>query len=317
MSHLPNHQPKELLVGSNTGDDAAIWQIDADRCLVSTADFITPVVDDARSWGRIAAANAISDVYAMGAKPLFGLNLVGWNASELPNELLAEVLLGGNDTAEAASMAIVGGHTIDDPEPKYGMAVTGMVPASRFMTNAGLKAGESLILTKPLGVGILTTAIKADIADVAQAQLAVDSMSLLNKKASEIALRYSANGCTDVTGFGLLGHACRMAVESDVSLVISLADIPLLAGTRHFAEAGMVPGGTRRNLAAKASLLDAGQADELDQLIIADAQTSGGLLFGVAEEKALDALAELTESGHQAAIIGTAAPADEMRFYLR
>jgi selenide,water dikinase len=164
VRHLNSDHPEQLLVGPETGDDAAVWRLDADRALVATADFITPVVDDARTWGRVAAANSVSDIYAMGGRPLFALNLVGWNKDELPTELLGEVLAGGQDIATAAGFVVVGGHTVDDPEPKYGMSVTGEVHPDRILTNAGLKAGQDIILTKPLGVGILTTAIKAEVA---------------------------------------------------------------------------------------------------------------------------------------------------------
>lgn len=165
MRQLKTEHPEALLVGTETGDDAAVWKLDDDRALISTADFITPVVDDARTWGRVAAANSVSDVYAMGGRPLFALNLVGWNTEALPSSLLGELLAGGQDVATEGGFVIVGGHTIDDPEPKYGMSVTGEVHPDRILTNAGLKPGQDLILTKPLGVGVLTTAIKANVAN--------------------------------------------------------------------------------------------------------------------------------------------------------
>jgi selenide,water dikinase len=296
-------------VGPNTGDDAAVWLLDADRALVSTADFITPVVDDARTWGRVAAANSVSDIYAMGGRPLFALNLVGWNKDELPIELLGEVLAGGQDIATAAGFVVAGGHTIDDPEPKYGMAVTGEVHPDHILTNAGLRAGQDLILTKPLGVGVLTTAIKADLASEAEAAGAVESMIRLNDVGARVAAAAGATGCTDVTGFGLLGHLGRMAVESGVRCHVDFGSIPFLAGASEHARGGIMPGGSRRNWEWGIELLDAGPHDEVDQLLFADAQTSGGLIFGINPERTADVLAELADTGHTAAAIGTTAAA--------
>ena len=310
MRHLNHDAPVELLVGSDTGDDAAVWQIDADRALVSTADFITPVVDDARTWGRVAAANSVSDVYAMGARPLFALNLVGWNTDELPTELLGELLAGGQDIATAAGFAIVGGHTIDDPEPKYGMSVTGEVHPDRILTNTGLRVDQDVILTKPLGVGVLTTAIKADIATDDEVAAVVDSMTRLNDIGAQLALSAGATGCTDVTGFGLLGHLGRMALESGVRCEIDFARIPFLPGAVEHAAAGVMPGGSRRNLAWGERLLDARDRSDLDLLLFADAQTSGGLVFGVDPAATPGVLASLGSSGHTAAHIGITTAGD-------
>ncbi len=296
--------PSELLVGTATGDDAAVWKLDDERALVSTADFITPVVDDARTWGRVAAANSVSDVYAMGGRPLFALNLVGWNTDELPISLLGELLAGGQDVATAAGFAIVGGHTIDDPEPKYGMSVTGEVHPDRILTNAGLKPGQDLILTKPLGIGVITTAIKADLAPAEVTEGAIASMTRLNDVASRLAVAAGATGCTDVTGFGLLGHLGRMAMESGLQVTVDFAAVPFLPGALDLAGDGIMPGGSRRNLAWGSDLLDAGSHDELHQLLIADAQTSGGLVFGVDPGETDALLAELASSGHTAARIG-------------
>jgi selenide,water dikinase len=297
--------PPELLVGTATGDDAAVWRLDNERALVSTADFITPVVDDARTWGRVAAANAVSDVYAMGGRPLFALNLVGWNTEALPIEQLQDLLAGANDIAQAGSFVIVGGHTIDDPEPKFGLSVTGEVHPDRIMTNAGLRPGQDIILTKPLGIGVITTAIKADTAPQASVDAAVASMTRLNDVASQVALTAGATGCTDVTGFGLLGHLGRMALESKVTVVIETTAVGYLDGAVELAREGIMPGGSRRNLAWAKGLLDPGGADELTQLLLADAQTSGGLVFGVDPAATQDVLARLAESGHTAARIGT------------
>jgi selenide,water dikinase len=305
VDHLNSDHPAELLVGPDTGDDAAVWRIDADRALVSTADFITPVVDDARAWGRVAAANSVSDVYAMGGRPLFALNLVGWNTDKLPTVLLEEVLAGGQDIATQAGFVIVGGHTIDDPEPKYGMAVTGEVHPDRILTNAGLRTGQDVILTKPLGVGVLTTAIKAGRASAAQAEAAVASMTRLNDVACRLALAAGATGCTDVTGFGLAGHLGRMALESGVAVTVEFDAVPFLPGAVDFARDGVMPGGSRRNLAWALDFLDAGDHDEVEQLLVADAQTSGGLVFGTDRAATDDVLAELAAAGHTAARIGS------------
>jgi selenide,water dikinase len=307
VRHLQTSTSPELLVGTETGDDAAVWRLDDERALVSTADFITPVVDDARTWGRVAAANSVSDVYAMGGRPLFALNLVGWNTDELPIELLGEVLAGGSDIAQAAGFIIAGGHTIDDPEPKYGMAVTGEVSPNRILTNTGLRMGQDLILTKPLGIGVITTAIKADKAPADVAAAAVESMTKLNDIGARVALEAGATGCTDVTGFGLLGHLGRMAAESGVHAIVDFDAIPFIAGAYDLAEAGLIPGGTARNLEWGAAMLDTGSRDELDQLMFADAQTSGGLVFGVDPAATADVLAELRATGHTSAHIGTTA----------
>ncbi len=308
VRHLESEHPDELLVGTETGDDAAVWKIDADQAIVSTADFITPVVDDARTWGRVAAANSVSDIYAMGGRPLFALNLVGWNKDELPTELLSELLAGGQDIASAGGFAIVGGHTIDDPEPKYGMSVTGMVHPDRILRNSGLRPGDDIILTKPLGIGVLTTAIKSGAASEAEADAAVESMVRLNDIAARLAVETGATGATDVTGFGLLGHLGRMALESHVSVTVEFDAIPFLPGAVDHAKAGVMPGGSRRNLEWGIEFLDTGDHDEVHQLLIADAQTSGGLVFGVDPGATANILAELEATGHTAARIGTASP---------
>lgn len=292
----------DLLVGTETGDDAAVWRLDAERALVATTDFFTPVVDDPRTWGRIAAQNAASDVYAMGGRPLFALNLVAWPSNDLPMEMLAEVLAGGAEIGAAGGFAVVGGHSIDDPEPKYGLAVVGEVHPDRILTNAGLRDGDALVLTKALGVGIATTAIKAGTAPAALQEAAVASMVTSNAAAAAAALRAGATGCTDVTGFGLLGHLSKMAAASKVDVDLDVAAVPFLPGARELAAAGTVPGGTRRNRDWVAPAVDQGAFAELDVLLLADAQTSGGLLFGAAPEAAAAAVAEL---GGAAAVIGT------------
>ena len=306
MRHLHTSHPDQLLVGPDSGDDAAVWRLDDDRALVSTADFITPVVDDARTWGRVAAANSVSDIYAMGGRPLFALNLVTWNTDVLSTALLGEVLAGGVEIATEAGFVVAGGHTIDDPEPKYGMAVTGEVHPDRMLTNAGLRPGQDLVLTKALGVGVVTTAIKQDTATADQAAAAVDSMVRLNDVAARLASSSGATGCTDVTGFGLLGHLGRMALESAVSITIEFDAVPFLPGAVELAADGVMPGGSRRNLSWALDFVDVGRHDELHQLLLADAQTSGGLVFGVDPAVSDDVVAELTATGHVAACIGRA-----------
>ncbi len=310
--------PPELLVGLDTADDAAVWRISADRALVLTADFITPVVDEARTWGRIAATNAVSDVYAMGGQPLLALNLVAWNSEELSNDLLSEVLAGGEDAARACGFAVGGGHTVDDPEPKYGMAVVGEVDPRRMLTNAGLRPGNALVLTKPLGSGVISTAVKRGEARPEAVDRAVAEMVRPNEKAAAAGLRHGATAATDVTGFGLLGHGLRMAQESGVDLEISVGAVPIIEGARELAALGAVPGGTRRNLDWVSPHLDTGDAGDTSVILLADAQTSGGLLLGmVSHDAAQAAVTELRLSGHEAAIIGgTAEGAGRIRLRL-
>ena len=305
MRGLTPDPPPELLVGLATGDDAAVWRIDRERALVLTADFITPVVDDARTWGRIAATNSVSDVYAMGGRPLLALNLVAWNSEELSNDLLAEVLAGGEDAARAGGFVVGGGHTVDDPEPKYGMAVVGEVDPARMLTNSRLRPGNALVLTKPLGTGVISTAIKRGEARQAVVDLAVREMTRSNGAASLAAMRHGATSGTDVTGFGLLGHGLRMARESGVDLEISVGAVPVIEGVRELVALGMAPGGTIRNLDWVSGSLETGDASNVSVTLLADAQTSGGLLLGmVSRDAGRAAVTELRASGHDAAVIG-------------
>ncbi len=264
-----------LLVGLDHGDDAAAVRIEGGVVVLSTADFFTPVVDDAYDWGRIAAANALSDIYAMGGRPILAINLVGWPRDTLPTELLREVLRGGLDVARAAGCPVGGGHSIDDPEPKYGMAVTGLADQERLLLNSSAQAGMPLSLSKPLGVGVLNNRHKATGVVFPQA---VESMTALNDQASRAALAAGVEAATDVTGFGLLGHLYKMVRASGVSAVIDAASVPYLDGAREALRDGYVSGGTRRNLEwVRPHLASAVGEDEL--LLLADAQTSGGLLM--------------------------------------
>lgn len=312
---LPSH--RDLLVGPVTGDDAAVWRVSDDRAIVVTADVITPVVDDARTWGRIAATNAVSDVYAMGGLPLLALNLVGWNVGELSTELLSDVLAGGSDAGRECGFVIAGGHTIDDPEPKYGLTVVGEVDPRRMLTNTGLRDGDVLVLSKPLGLGIVTTAIKRGLARPEVSDAAIAVMTRSNADASTTALAAGATGATDVTGFGLLGHLGRMAQESRTDVRIQVEEVPVLGGTRELAAAGCVPAGTRRNRRDVRDSVDAGGVDEMTLTVLADAQTSGGLVFGVTPDRVDSVLTDLRGSGHTASAIGTVTGGGSGRMILR
>jgi selenide,water dikinase len=272
---IPDQQAPDLLIGVEHGDDAAVVQISAHRAIVATADFFTPVVDDAYTFGRIAATNALSDVYAVGGEPLVALNLLGWPREVLSLDLAAEVLRGGLDAARAAGCHVAGGHSIDDPEPKYGMAVTGLAdPAALLRIDAG-RPGVPLSLTKPLGTGVLNARHKAT-GEVFEA--AIEVMTTLNAAASRNALAAGLRCATDVTGFGLLGHLYKLARASGVTAIIDHAAVPLISGAREALRAGYVPGGSRRNLDWVAPHSDFGSVTEENLLLLADAQTSGGLL---------------------------------------
>jgi len=265
----------DLLVGLDDGDDAAVMRIDDHTAVVHTADFFTPVVDDAYDWGRIAAANALSDVYAMGGRPMVAVNLVGWPRQVLPTELLREVLRGGLDIARAANCAVGGGHSIDSPEPLYGMAVTGIVDPDRLLRNDAATAGTPISLSKPLGVGMLNNRHRSTGEIFAQA---VESMVALNAQAASDALAAGMVAATDVTGFGLLGHLFKMCRASGVGAVIDSAAVPYLDGAREALRDGFISGGTRRNLAWVQDCLRSDVTDD-ELLLLADAQTSGGLLI--------------------------------------
>jgi selenide, water dikinase len=307
----------DLLVGTDTGDDAAVWRIAPDRALVVTTDFFTPLVDDARTWGRIAASNAASDVYAMGGTPMMALNLVAWPMDELGPDLLAEVLRGGADAAAAGGWITVGGHSIDDPEPKYGQAVIGEVHPDHVMTNAGLRVGDVLVLTKALGTGTITTAVKFEKAQPAWVEGAITSMCTLNDVAARVAVAVGVTGATDVTGFGLMGHLKKMAAASAVDVRVVAADLPALEGARQAIADGMISGGTRRNREFAADVLDiAEDVDEADVWLAADAQTSGGLLLGVAADVVDGVLADLRRHGLPATAVGTVVAAGTGRIAL-
>ena len=280
-----------VLVGLDDGDDAAAVRISDHTAVISTADFFTPMLNDPYDWGRVAAANALSDVYAMGGTPLTAINLVGWPREELPLEVLTEVLRGGMDIATQAGIAITGGHSITAPEPIYGMAVTGTADPAKLMRNDAATAGQPITLTKPIGVGILNNKHKAT-GEVSQA--AVDSMTTLNDKASAAALEAEARAATDVTGFGLLGHLYKMCRASGVGAVIDTAKVPAVEGAKQALADGFVPGGSRRNLDWVRPHLKADGVDEDTLVFLADAQTSGGLLV-IGEVPGYPVIGETTE----------------------
>lgn len=276
LSGLGTPEADQVIVGLNNGDDAAAVRLDGQTAILSTADFFTPVVDDAYDWGRIAAANALSDIYAMGGSPRVAINLVGWPRGTLPMELLAEVLRGGLAVAEQAGCPLIGGHTVDDPEPKYGLSVTGTADSASLLRNDAAEPGLPLTLTKPLGLGLLNNRHKATGEVFAEA---VETMVTLNREASEAAQSVGARAATDVTGFGLLGHLYKMCRGSGVGARLDSAAVPLVSGAAEALRDGYVSGGTRRNLEWVRDHLSTGaEVTEKDLLVLADAQTSGGLL---------------------------------------
>ncbi|MFJ5520326.1 selenide, water dikinase SelD [Streptomyces griseoluteus] len=299
---VPADAPGELLVGLDHGDDAAVVRLPGGPGLpaaVATADFFTPVVDDPYDWGRIAAANALSDVYAMGGTPLVAVNLLCWPRNVLPFDLAREVLRGGMDVAAQAGCAVAGGHSVDDPEPKYGMAVTGTADPERLLRNDAGRPGVPLSLTKPLGLGVLNNRHKTTGEVFPQA---VETMVALNRDAARAALAAGAVCATDVTGFGLLGHLYKLARASGVSAVIDAAAVPWLDGAREAAREGYISGGTRRNLDWVAPYTDFGDTDELTRLLLADAQTSGGLLVA-GEVPGAPVVGELVAAGEHAVVV--------------
>ena len=308
LRHLPTMQNPNLLVGTDTSDDAAVYKINSNQALISTLDFFTPMVDNPYLYGQIAAANSLSDVYAMGGKPLLALNIVCFPDC-LPVEVLEEILRGGADKTIEAGCIIAGGHTVRDDEPKYGLAVTGMAHPDEIITNAGAQPADVLLLTKPLGTGIINTGIKAGLVSPEAIQAAVLSMSMLNRAASEAMLKHRASACTDITGFGLLGHAAEMAEASGVSLHINWKTVPILPETMEMARMGLIPAGAydnRKYLEGK--ILFAGDLKSEEQLALYDPQTSGGLLISIPAAQASAVVNELKEEGIHCAIIGQVLP---------
>jgi len=293
-------------VGFSTGDDAAVYQLSPSIAVVETVDFFPPIVDDPYVFGEIAAANSLSDIWAMGAKPLFALNLVGF-PSDLPISILSKILEGGQDKASEAGVPILGGHSVRDPEPKYGMAVTGVVHPKRVLTNAGAKVGDALILTKPLGSGIATTALKQGVVPPNVIESAIKVMSALNQRAGELfaSPKFKVHALTDITGFGLLGHLLGMMTASKRRAKLAWRQVPVMDGVLALATRGTIPGGTKSNLAYVQEKVefDAALPEEM-KWVLADAQTNGGLLAAIAPAQAESALRALKRAGIDAVRIG-------------
>lgn len=306
LRSLPPSVPDpNLLVGLDTSDDAGVYKLTDELALVQTVDFFTPIVDDPYAFGQIAAANAISDIYAMGAKPLTVLNIVAFPISTLDKRILAEILRGSADKVREAGSTLVGGHSIDDKEPKFGLAVTGIVHPHKARTNAGAKPGDRLILTKPIGVGILTTSLKNGQLTPEEIAGAIRVMSALNRKAAETMEPFDVHACTDVTGFGLIGHALEMARGSGAGIRIRSSRVPVLPRVRELAEQGFVPGGTKNNFRhAEDSVTFPESLDQTGRWILCDAVTSGGLLMSIREDQAEALLGKLREAGVDAHLIG-------------
>tara|TARA_Y100000588_G_scaffold114834_1_gene125973 strand:+ start:489 stop:1433 length:945 start_codon:yes stop_codon:yes gene_type:complete len=295
----------DLLVGTEHGDDAAVYRIDDKTAIIVTVDFFTPITDDPYEFGSVAAANSLSDVYAMGGKPLVALNVVGFPAN-LAVEMLGDVLKGGYDKATEAGCLIVGGHTVDDAEPKYGLSVVGLVEPGKEVSNAGALPGDVLVLTKPIGTGIVTTGCKQGITPDPVLKTAVATMATLNKGASEAMMRVGVNACTDITGFGFMGHLKGLVRGSNAGAQVRVSAMPVLPGVWDLLENGAVPGGTFRNMSSVADSTDWGDSlTEEQRLLMCDAQTSGGLLISVPGAKLDQLISELEASGVETrAVVG-------------
>lgn len=296
MKDLPAIEHPDLLVGKETSDDAGVIRVRDDLALIQTVDFFTPMVNNPRDFGRIAAANALSDVYAMGGIPLTAMNIVCFPKDDEPINILKQILQGGLDKIHEAGALLVGGHSVDDPEIKYGLSVTGVIHPEKVMTNSGCREGDHLVLTKPIGTGILTTAIKGQFVDGLAEREAINWMSRLNSDAARIMQEVGCNACTDVTGFGLLGHVLEMAVSSGVTVEINISEVPIIDTVQEMANMGMVPAGSFANRKyCEQSVVIEGKVDGVMMDILADTQTSGGLLISVSENKVETLRKKLTE----------------------
>jgi len=305
LQNFPIIKDKNILVGSRNSDDAAVYLINDDLAVVQTIDFFTPIVDDPFTFGSIAAANALSDIYAMGAKPLFALNIVGFPGTRLPYSVLDEILKGGNTKAKEAEISIIGGHTIEDSEPKYGLVVLGTVHPDKILSNDKAKEGDVIILTKPIGTGILTTAIKRGLIKGENEKQVIDTMNLLNKDAAEVISKYPVSTCTDISGFGLIGHLREVLKASKVDAKLFLNEVPTLEQARELIASDVVPGGTKNNKEFNDPYCNWNNISEVDKLLLNDAQTSGGLLIFINNQEAQILLKDLHDAGiAKAAIIG-------------
>lgn len=306
LEALPKFQDPDLLVGIETSDDGAIYKVTDDVAVIQTLDFFTPVVDDPYTFGQVAAANALSDIYAMGGEPKVALNIVAWPNCVNP-QLLGQIMAGGADKVKEAGAVLAGGHSIQDDEPKYGLSVTGFVHPDKIFKNCGAKPGDVLILTKPLGTGIVNTAVKADLASEEARKEVIRVMTALNKKAKQVIEKYEVHSCTDVTGFGLAGHCMEMAQGSGVTIELHMADVPVQTEAPEYARMGIIPEGAYRNRSYSEDQIDAGSTEEYLMDLFYDPQTSGGLLVSVKPEEAQKILKDLFSVGMETAygIIGT------------
>ncbi|MBS3795440.1 MAG: selenide, water dikinase SelD [Candidatus Thorarchaeota archaeon] len=304
---LPVPTDKNILVGIETADDAAVYRLNDDMAIVQTVDFFTPIVDEAYWFGAISAANSLSDIYAMGARPILGVNIAGFPSNRLPLSVLEEILKGAQEKAAEAGISVIGGHTVEDTEPKYGLAVTGIVHPDEVVRNSTAKPGDVLVLTKPIGLGIISTAVKRGLADDKTRKIARNLMASLNRKAAEAMTEVGVNACTDITGFGLLGHLREMAAGSKVDVSISASAVPIIEVARQLAGADVIPGGTKNNLGHVKPHLDVTDGvSQIDLYLLADAQTSGGLLISIPESLVDELMAQLNKKGiEQATIIGS------------
>ncbi len=292
------------MIGLREPDDAAVWRLDEDRAIVATTDFFTPVVDDAYDYGAIAAANSLSDIYAMGGQPFLALNVAAL-PDNLPEDVSSEIIRGGAEKAREAGVVIAGGHTVKDKEPKYGLVVIGFVDPHKMLSKGGLKAGDTLVLTKPLGFGVTTTALKQEKASAEDVNEVVEWMKRLNKAAGQLAVDFGLRGGTDITGYSLLGHAMEMANASNVKLTFEFAKIPFVSCARKYAEMGIFPGGAFDNKKHfEIQIQFAASMDEPNQMLLFDPQTSGGLLLGVPESQLASFLARADEIGQPAWVVG-------------
>jgi len=310
LSTLPRSQHPDLLVGVETSDDAGVFRLRDDLAIVNTVDFFTPVVDDPYTYGVISATNSLSDVYAMGGEPKTAMNIVCFPQSGIDKEILADILRGGAAKATEAGVVVVGGHSVADDEIKYGMAVTGVIDPRRITRNVGVQVGDVIVLTKPLGTGIVTTALKKGHLSEEEYGAAVISMSTLNAKAASVMLRYSVHACTDVTGFSLMGHSCEMAMGSGLTIRLQATALPLLPGARRLALEGYITGGCQRNRTYLADKVQVASSVPQDLNEVAfDPQTSGGLLIAVPAHE-MERLTRnlLTEGVLAAAVIGEVVP---------
>jgi len=298
LKDIPIAQDANILIDTKNSDDAAVYKINNETALVQTLDFFTPIVNNPYDFGAIAAANALSDIYAMGAQPIFALNIVGFPSNRLPMEVLQEILKGAQDKANEAGISIIGGHTIDDPEPKYGMVVSGIVHPDKILSNANAKEGDAIILTKPIGLGIITTALKRGLADKTVEDYAIKIMKTLNKTAADVIAHFNIHACTDVTGFGLLGHLSEITQASKMDAEIFSNKVPIIQETWDFATSNIIPGGSKNNLTYFSKHIEwKEQISEIEKIILSDAQTSGGLLFTVSQNKKEQLLKQLKEAG--------------------